>query len=44
MVVPEIFEMFPNYIRGVVISRDIDNHGEKEELSNLLREAEHLAT
>jgi DNA/RNA-binding domain of Phe-tRNA-synthetase-like protein len=36
----EIFEMFPDYIRGVVIARNINNVGENPNLIKLLREQE----
>jgi DNA/RNA-binding domain of Phe-tRNA-synthetase-like protein len=44
VVSPEVFALFPDYIRGVIIARDIDNRGEKAELAGLLREAERQAT
>ncbi|OGO21355.1 MAG: hypothetical protein A2144_03765 [Chloroflexi bacterium RBG_16_50_9] len=40
----EVFAMFPDYIRGVVIAKNIDNHGEKERLVQLLRKVEEDAT
>jgi len=39
-----IFAMFPEYTRGVIIARNIDNHGEKPKLIALLREEELKAT
>jgi DNA/RNA-binding domain of Phe-tRNA-synthetase-like protein len=36
----EVFEMFPDYIRGVVIARNINNIGENPDLVQLLREIE----
>ncbi len=35
-----VFDMFPEYVRGVIIARNIDNHGENPGLLSLLREAE----
>ncbi len=36
----KLLDMFPEYIRGVVIAKSIDNHGENEKLLNLLRQEE----
>jgi DNA/RNA-binding domain of Phe-tRNA-synthetase-like protein len=44
IVSPEVFAMFPDYIRGVIIAGNIDNQGEKAELVDLLRKAEEKAT
>ena len=41
---PAVSAMFPEYVRGVVSARHIDNSGEKAELVALLREVEHRAT
>jgi DNA/RNA-binding domain of Phe-tRNA-synthetase-like protein len=40
----ELLDMFPEYVRGVVIARNIDNNGENEKLLNLLRQEEKNAT
>jgi len=40
----EVFAKFPNYIRGVVIARGVDNHGEKPRLIELLGEVVAKAT
>jgi hypothetical protein len=37
IVSPEVFAMFPDHIRGVIIAGNIDNQGEKAELVDLLR-------
>lgn len=39
-VAPEIFSQFPNFRRVVVLADKVDNHGEKQELLNLLRQSE----
>ena len=39
-VTDEIFERFPEFLRGVVIARDVVNRASPPELINLLREAE----
>ena len=39
-VAQEIFQMFPNYTRGVVVARQLDNTGEYEKVSELLRNVE----
>ena len=39
-IAPEIFEMFPGYIRGVVIAQGVENGPSPEELIALLRAAE----
>ena len=44
IVSPDIFQKFPQYVRGVVIARNIDNSGEQPELVSLLREVETAAT
>jgi DNA/RNA-binding domain of Phe-tRNA-synthetase-like protein len=43
-VTPEVFKIFPDYIRGVVSARNISNSGEKTELIELLRQVEQKAT
>jgi DNA/RNA-binding domain of Phe-tRNA-synthetase-like protein len=40
----EVFAKFPNYIRGVVIARGVDNHGEKPRLIEMLGEVVAKAT
>jgi len=40
----EVFAKFPNYIRGVVIARGVDNHGEKSKLIEMLSEVVAKAT
>jgi DNA/RNA-binding domain of Phe-tRNA-synthetase-like protein len=40
IVSPEVFELFPGYIRGVVIGKNIDNSGENPRLVQQLREIE----
>jgi lysyl-tRNA synthetase class 2 len=40
----EVFAAHPDYVRGVVIARNIDNRGENQRLIELLREAERKAT
>ena len=40
----EVFARFPNYIRGVVIARGVDNHGEKPRLIEMLGEVVAKAT
>lgn len=40
----EVFAKFPNYIRGVVIARGVDNHGEKPRLIEMLSELVARAT
>jgi lysyl-tRNA synthetase class 2 len=37
---PEVFERFPGFRRAVVVATGVDNRGEPEELSALLRECE----
>lgn len=44
IVSPQVFSMFPEYIRGVIIARNIDNHGENTQLIELLRQEELKAT
>jgi lysyl-tRNA synthetase class 2 len=44
IVAPEVLAMFPEYIRGVVSARNINNAGENSELIELLRQAEQAAT
>jgi DNA/RNA-binding domain of Phe-tRNA-synthetase-like protein len=44
IVTPEVFKIFPDYIRGVVSARNISNSGEKSELIELLRLVEQKAT
>jgi DNA/RNA-binding domain of Phe-tRNA-synthetase-like protein len=43
-VLPEIFIMYPGYIRGVVVARKINNQHENPQLIELLREVERNAT
>ena len=40
----EVFAKFPSYIRGVVIARGVDNHGEKPRLIEMLSEVVTKAT
>lgn len=40
----EVFAKFPEYIRGVVIARGVDNHGEKPKLIEMLSEVVTKAT
>ena len=40
MVSKEVFAQFPDYIRGVVVARGIDNRSENPQLLDLLRNAE----
>jgi len=40
----EVLNKFPNYIRGVVIARGVNNHGENQRLIELLRKVEDNAT
>ena len=40
----EVLEKFPQYIRGVVVARGVDNEGEKPRLVELLRKVEAQAT
>jgi DNA/RNA-binding domain of Phe-tRNA-synthetase-like protein len=35
----EVLAKFPDYIRGVVIAKEVDNHGENQRLTELLRKA-----
>ncbi len=44
IVTPEVLQMFPNYIRGVVSARNVNNTGENPELVELLRKTEQAAT
>ena len=44
IVTKEVFAKFPNYIRGVVIARGVDNHGEKPKLIEMLSELVTKAT
>lgn len=44
IVSPAVFVILPTYIRGVVIGKNIDNHGENERLVKLLRQVEEDAT
>lgn len=44
IVTNEVLAMFPEYIRGVVSARNIDNTGEKPRLVELLRAVEQAAT
>ncbi len=43
IITPEIFEKCPEYIRGVVIARGVDNRGEHDELIAMLRQVEAAA-
>jgi hypothetical protein len=36
----KVFDIFPEYIRGVIIARNIDNHGENAQLLEWLRQEE----
>ena len=36
----EVLTKFPNYIRGVVVARGVNNHGENQKLLEILRKAE----
>ena len=40
IVAREVFERFPQYIRGVIIGRGLNNDGENPKLVELLREVE----
>ena len=40
----QVFALSPDYIRGVIIARGIDNHGENNKLLERLREEELKAT
>ncbi len=44
IVTKEVFAKFPNYIRGVVVARGVNNQGENQKLIGLLREVEQGAT
>jgi len=44
IVSPEVLAKFPQYIRGVVIARGVDNHGEKPRLIEMLSEVVAKAT
>jgi DNA/RNA-binding domain of Phe-tRNA-synthetase-like protein len=44
IVAREILAKFPNYIRGVVVARGVNNQGEQEKLLQLLRKVEQDAT
>ena len=37
---PQVLALFPDYVRGVIIARNIDNHGESLKLLEWLREEE----
>lgn len=37
---PHIFEQYPNVLLGVIALQNVDNHGEVDEITKLLREAE----
>jgi DNA/RNA-binding domain of Phe-tRNA-synthetase-like protein len=37
---PEIFEMYPGYVRGVVLAQDVQNGASSTELIQMLRQAE----
>jgi DNA/RNA-binding domain of Phe-tRNA-synthetase-like protein len=44
IVSPEVLAKFPQYTRGVVIARGVDNHGEKSQLIEMLSEVVAKAT
>ena len=44
IVSPEVLAKFPQYVRGVVIARGVDNHGEKPRLIEMLSEVVAKAT
>jgi DNA/RNA-binding domain of Phe-tRNA-synthetase-like protein len=44
IVAREVLAKFPNYIRGVVVARGVNNQGENQKLIELLRKAEQDAT
>jgi len=44
IVSPEVLAKFPDYVRGVVIARGVDNNGEKKQLVELLRKVVQEAT
>jgi DNA/RNA-binding domain of Phe-tRNA-synthetase-like protein len=44
IVAKDVLNKFPNYIRGVVVAREVNNHGENQKLIELLRMAEDSAT
>ena len=44
IITKEVFAKFPDYIRGVVIARGVDNHGEKPKLIEMLSELVTKAT
>jgi DNA/RNA-binding domain of Phe-tRNA-synthetase-like protein len=44
MVSQEVLAKFPDYIRGVVVARGVNNQGEKQKLIELLRKVEDNAT
>jgi len=44
IVSPEVIAKFPDYVRGVVIARGVDNNGEKKQLVELLRKVVQEAT
>ncbi len=44
IVSPQVFSKFPEYIRGVVIAKGVDNNGENQKLLQLLRKVEQDAT
>ena len=39
-IAPEVVQLFPSFMRGVVVARGIDNTGYSEQIAALLREAE----
>lgn len=43
IVSPEVLALFPDYVRGVVSARNINNQGDRPELANLLRQVEQKA-
>jgi DNA/RNA-binding domain of Phe-tRNA-synthetase-like protein len=44
IVAKEVLAKFPNYIRGVVVARGVNNQGENQKLIELLRQVEQDAT
>ena len=44
IVAPEVLAKFPDYVRGVVIARGVDNSGENQQLVEMLRKVVQEAT
>ncbi len=44
IVATDVLAKFPNYIRGVVVAREVNNQGENQKLIELLRKVEDSAT